>query len=205
MTTRDETTIHKAFVRSWQAHKAKTGATQSRTAQQLDMNQSAFSQYLKGKNNGGIGLNDDFVNKYCALVGISPSDLGWKGTPTEVTAQYLPVLYTSDGSPKSGKKIAITSVISNASNFAVEVIMSDPRLALCQGDHLICTDEPDLYENDIVFMVCIENLSRRSFIGRLQEDDESWGISAMNGVGFEKVAIPPNAKLFKIVGSHFFS
>lgn len=54
---------------AWYEHKKKTGMTQAQAAEQLGMNQSAFSQYLRG----GICLNTDFISRFAQLVERPPA------------------------------------------------------------------------------------------------------------------------------------
>jgi transcriptional regulator with XRE-family HTH domain len=54
---------------AWHAHKDKTGMSQSSAAEMLNMNQSAFSQYLRGT----VSLNDVFLSKFSMLIGKDPS------------------------------------------------------------------------------------------------------------------------------------
>lgn len=55
---------------TWQAFKNSTGCSQAEAAKQLGMNQSAFSQYLRG----AVPLNTDFKRKFAELTGSKVGD-----------------------------------------------------------------------------------------------------------------------------------
>ncbi|WP_394241177.1 hypothetical protein [Vibrio astriarenae] len=55
---------------SWVAYKDKTGISQVKAAELLGMNQSAFSQYLRGT----VPLNNNFISKFAILVKEEPSN-----------------------------------------------------------------------------------------------------------------------------------
>lgn len=59
----------------WKQFKEDTKFTQTKMGEAMGMNQSAFAQYLRGKENGGLNINSEFLLRFAKVLKINPSDI----------------------------------------------------------------------------------------------------------------------------------
>lgn len=201
MTLTADKQVHANVVNAWKAHKAKTGISQTRAAQSLGIGQSAFHQYLKGKDNGGIPLNRNFVVKFSKLVGSSPEDLGWTDTNVSVREAFLPIKFNNLGAEIVDEKIAIESVIvPSAAEFAVRVDSTGICDLSKQGDIFVCTDS-NVRGGDTVFVRHVTENKRETWTGRLAS--EGTQVTCSHGGASFSVDIPTTAKVYRILAVYF--
>lgn len=174
----------------WQLYKDRTGSSQTKAAQALGMNQSAFSQYLQGK----IPLNTDFISKFCAMTGASPSDFGVKATAS-VTAKAVPVRRTISGSPTSKTHVTVETILPNDECYVLEMdyndhfhrkgtmILCDDNCQIVSGDHVVYQQAPD----------------RPLVVGELKSTVEGWEVMEPLWSGGRRYLVEPSDAVTRVI------
>ncbi|MEH6628097.1 MAG: hypothetical protein V7739_16765 [Motiliproteus sp.] len=133
---------------AWREYKAVTGCNQAQAAKSLSINQSAFSQYLRGPEYGGIPLNTDFLSKFASLV---RKDLTYFGVDSSVDLHRpdffsLDIKYSLSGAVLHGKRCLVQSVVPNRNCYGVLVDMGG--FVLSKGAIIIVDPDAEIREHD---------------------------------------------------------
>lgn len=196
--------VHHNIVQAWKEHKDRTGVSQTRAAQSLGIGQSAFHQYLKGKANGGIPLNRNFVVKFAKMVGSSPTDLGWEDSEVNVKEVFIPVRFTNTGTELSGEKISIDSaVVPSASEFAVKVTTCSGSDMTQPGDVYLCRDVAILKDGMNLFVVHNHEGTISTLIGRYSDSGNNGQVTVAYGGGVHTVSLDKTAKAYEVIALYF--
>lgn len=182
----------KKVQRLWSDFKSSTGATQATAASSLEMNQSAFSQYLRGEDGGGIPLNTNFVLKFCKLVGEDPKEFD---IVDESEASEIKVRVTKS---LTGARPTIPDVYAYTRGHRSKcygVLMDSPEFPLGRNSVLIVEPELDIYQGDLVLL----NPDDDIILGRMQtEKGGEWVLSTAMFGGFRPVPIKDGDVIHKV-------
>jgi transcriptional regulator with XRE-family HTH domain len=154
---------------SWTGYKSKTNTSQAKAAKALDMNQSAFSQYLRGH----IPINTDFLQKFGKLTG---DDLtGLSVDIQNLKSRTLSIKYALSNAEPLVKNIIVSSAVAVDDCYGVvvdvehfydrdSIILIDPQSDIRDLDKAVLVD------NDTVKLGTVHKVEDRWII-RVQ----SWG------------------------------
>lgn len=133
--------------RAWASYKTDANASQAKAAKALGMNQSAFSQYLRG----AIPLNTDFLTRFGKLTAHDMGDVVESlnaGNP--VRAATLPIKLTLSGAKREGR-LVVESIVPSGDCYLVEndyttlplrkgdFFVVDPKGTICSGSRVFVT------------------------------------------------------------------
>ena len=139
--------------KAWARYKHETKASQTTGARALGINQSAFSQYLRGANAGGIPLNTDFLLKFSDLVGEDVVG-GLKIKKEAAGVLTHTVRATLSGIPLENR-VAVPSLSSEGGYYLLEVdydgiqfpvgsfVVVDSKSPAREGDKVVLKKSPD--------------------------------------------------------------
>lgn len=155
---------------SWRAYQEKTNCSQAAAAHSIMMNQSAFSQYLRGC----IGLNIDFLLRFSKLVGKKPeffssslrdfdtiaNSRGFKGVSVNVVGTLTSTTEPYTQTVLAGNEVEARKVTCPIGNIPVDTIL------------LLAKEGSPISEGDI----CVVMDGDESFIGAIKEVDGVWSV-----------------------------
>lgn len=191
----EATTISNRIKAAWTNHKKATGMSQLQGAEQLGMTQSAFSQYIRGKNNGGVPPNKNFITKFCNLVCTTPEELGWHEELATTHHRYLPVKYTFSGQIIYDQFIQVTTPVDAKGVFAVK---NDSKMALNDKEYYLMSFDEPILDGDVVWYVSKNVIS----FGTIKHDGDTWSITTpFNGVSSTVIDVDTPNKLCKVLGT----
>jgi hypothetical protein len=159
--------------KAWHEYKANTGSNQVKVAKALGINQSAFSQYLRGPDNGGIALNTDFLTKFASLV---RKDLAYFGLGVAVElhrpdAFSLDIRFSLSGAELQGKRCPVQSVVPNRNCYGVLVDLEG--FVLTKGSIIIVDPDAEIREHDGV--ICKQGDGPVK-VGQIVHAEDGWRI-----------------------------
>ena len=201
MNVLDTKQITNKVLSAWADHKDRTGMSQLKGAQALGMGQSAFSQYLRGKEGGGIPPNHSFILKFATLVGTSPRDLGWADENVIVRTQFIPVLYTFCGKAIKGNKLAVSSTVVAENIFAIENNGTGPT-SLDSSEYLLASTNDTIRSGDLVWLVRNANNTMLTLYGRVFKDMKWDVVSIFDGIKIHAEELLKGDKVYRITGSY---
>ncbi len=158
---------------AWLEYKAKAGVTQTQTAKVLGIKQSAFSQYLRGPEKGGIPLNTDFLTKFADLIQVDLADFGLdSGIEMQRPEAFsLELKYTLSGATLTGKFCPVQSIVPKRNCYAVLVDMEG--FVLSKGSIIIVDPDADIREHDGVICKTADGPVKA---GQIVNAEDGWRI-----------------------------
>jgi transcriptional regulator with XRE-family HTH domain len=131
---------------TWRTFKDATQASQLKAAKAMGMNQSAFSQYMRGE----IPLNTDFLAKFGKLTRTPLEMFGIESATTRnsVQAITLPIKYTLSGKRLDNESTVIDTLVPPGETYGVRVDYSDHAFPC--GSILIIDPSAPIKESDLV-------------------------------------------------------
>lgn len=185
---------------AWQEHRAETGTNQTKAAASLGMNQSAFSQYLRGPDKGGVPLNAEFVVKFAALVKKPPSYFDDTFSSSELPADLrpktltVPLRYALSGNTMDEKLAVVRAVAAHEGLYAILVDVQGTPYQ--QGSMLLVDPEDGVKEGDTV---AVTTGSALKGIGELAYSD-GWVIKMLTGGQFVTLSIEKGDEVHRVTG-----
>tara|TARA_B100000767_G_C19694711_1_gene505599 strand:- start:551 stop:1144 length:594 start_codon:yes stop_codon:yes gene_type:complete len=158
---RDDHTLLKKVQTSWSTYKTETSTSQAKAAKALGMNQSAFSQYLRGD----IPTNTDFLQKFSKLTG---EDLIGSAVKIQnLKSRTLTLRYALSNAEPLLRNVLVSSAIAVDDCYGVLI---DIEHFYSRDSVLIVDPNAEIRELDIA--VLIDNGQVR--LGTMQKLDDSW-------------------------------
>lgn len=178
---------------AWSAHRDTESLSQAKAAQAMGMNQSAFSQYLRG----AIPLNTDFLSKFTAFTGTKLSDFG--AEVTAVPSRPLRVLRTLSGAKPTVNSILVETILENEASYLVEVDYND--FMLPKGSMLLVNPKGTIRHGDRVVYIRRGNV--HTVFGTISETEEGWEILEQLWQGGRRYLVDPKDDVFRVMSVYF--
>lgn len=197
MSQHDQTQVRQAVRRTWNDFKSRTGATQEIAAKNLDMGQSAFSQYLRG----AIPMNTDFILRFAKYTGTNPSTLdpSLAERAKEFVAQTKPVRVTAATSGMPATGFVMVTVSAGKENLTA---MRDDLGLVMPGvvAHLVLDHDADIRDGDLV----VVEKDGAIAAGRVVQnrDDMEWYLQVRSGVGLAATKLDGTETIKRVCGMH---
>jgi transcriptional regulator with XRE-family HTH domain len=185
-------TALRSVQKAWAEYQNSTSTSQSRAAKAIGMNQSAFSQYLRGD----IPLNTEFLAKLSTLTKI---DLGVAFTAVAPTVRgyTLPVRYTLSGRLLRSETLLISSLVPVDGCYGIRVDYRDHCHQ--EGTILLVDDTADVKSGDTVVYA---RPDEPIVYGTLGIAEDGWEILEPHAQGGRSYLVSPEDDITRIVGSH---
>lgn len=174
---------------AWSTHKASESLNQEKAAKAMGMNQSAFSQYMRG----AIPLNTDFLTKFSAFTGTEFENIGAKSAT--VTGRPVRVKTTLSGRKPSVSAVLVETILENEESYLVEVDYQD--YALPKGSMLLVNPKGSVRENDNVMY--IRGGENPNVFGSLAQTEEGWEILEQLWQGGKRYLVDPEDNVIRVV------
>lgn len=155
----------KLINKAWLTYKNSTSTSQAKAAKAMGMNQSAFSQYLRGD----IPLNTDFIAKFAILTNTKTETLVSGCVIQNVSMQPISIKYTLSGQKLSNSFELIPSPVNLDHAFAISVDYSD--FILERGTLLLVDTMAEIREHDTVVFI---NKKKRLVYGGISYIENQW-------------------------------
>ncbi len=157
----------------WMEYKAKTGSTQVQMANAMGIKQSAFSQYLRGSEQGGIPLNSNFITKFAALTQVSLTEFGLTSgiEQQRPEAFSMELKYTLSGTILTDKYCPVQSIVPKRNCYAVLVDMEG--FILHKGSLIIVDPDDNIREHDGVICKTSDGPIK---VGQIINAEDGWKI-----------------------------
>ncbi|WP_234495841.1 helix-turn-helix domain-containing protein [Vibrio maritimus] len=189
---------------SWDDYKQATGMSQAKAAEALGMNQSAFSQYLRGS----VPLNVSFIAKFARLVNQEPTffdeDLammGYQGRiiPAPAVIQVTHKLSGEVYDPP--KSVAISGHYTYEDRVAIEI--DKPYYAYKEGMLMICDTTTTLCRETTEVALFDSNKQIKAMGELAHLDDDSWAVNMIFQGKVTYVPIVDSDYVFKVIGGYY--
>ena len=178
---------------TWQAFKISTKTNQAKAAKAMGMNQSAFSQYLRGD----IPLNTDFVAKFSTMTGSEIESYLTKVAGNKLHLQPIAIKYTLSGRKLLDSFELMPSPVNLDHAYAILVDYSD---FIFQRDTLLLVDtEAEIREHDAVVIISKNN---RPIYGVLSFKENEWEILEPHYFGGNRVVVTKTMVIHRVSGSY---
>ncbi|MEH6729275.1 MAG: helix-turn-helix transcriptional regulator [Pseudoalteromonas distincta] len=174
---------------AWSSHKDAKALSQASAAKAMGMNQSAFSQYLRGT----IPLNTNFLAKFTAFTGTELSDFG--ALAGSIKEKPLQVLHTLSGRKPSISSMLVETILECDSSYFVEVDYAD--FSLRKGSMLLVNPKSNIRAGDMV--VYHRKKGQPIVFGELMETEEGWEILEQLWQGGRRYLVDPKDDVFRVV------
>lgn len=174
---------------AWSSHKDATALSQAKAAKAMGMNQSAFSQYLRGT----IPLNTDFLTKFTAFTGLELSDFG--ASSDTVPEKPLRVLATLSGRKPTTPSVLVETILECDESYFIEVDYDD--FGLRKGSMLLVNPKGNVRAGDRV--VYLRKKGQPIVFGELSETEEGWEILEQLWQGGRRYLVDPKDDVFRVV------
>ena len=184
----------------WIAHKEKTGISQAKAAEFVGMNQSAFSQYLRG----AVSLNTEFISKFARLVGKEPSHfderLSTHAFRNDVVLEnsILPVRYSATGVKYDPPKyVTVLGYYVGDDRVAIEI---DADYFQYRRGYIIVAVESKSTVKDTQEVVIFDKDDNLKGFGELEELNGSWLVRTVIAGVITRIPCEKSDKIRKIIG-----
>ena len=173
MRSRYRKEILKKVNEAWLEYKAKAGVNQTQAAKTLGIKQSAFSQYLRGPEKGGIPLNTDFLTKFADLIQVDLADFGLDSAieMQRPEAFSMEIKYALSGATLTDKYCPVQSIVPKRNCYAVLVDMEE--FVLSKGSIIIVDPDADIREHDGVICKTADGPVK---VGQIVDAEDGWRI-----------------------------
>lgn len=183
-----QTDSTKKLQRAWNAYKSESGSSQAKAAKALGMNQSAFSQYIRGE----IGTNTDFLAKFEKLTN---TQVGIEAK-AELFSYPLHITHTLSGLTPVKAKILVESVVSSANTFGVLVDMPS---SFTRGSVLVADTTDEIREGDLVVLT----KQGTATVGNIRMSDEGWALAVLEWGTTTYEILNKNSKVARVTSSFY--
>jgi transcriptional regulator with XRE-family HTH domain len=177
---------------AWGSFKGDTRTSQAKAAKAMGMNQSAFSQYLRGE----IPLNTDFLHKFA---GLTKSDLGEVAPAgSQLSQQPVEVRFTLSGRVLTDKTTLLPTYGKTDSIYAVLVDSLDHPLP--RGTMLLVDESSPVRAIDTVILQKIDD--GRVILGSLEHLLQEWTVVEPMSVGGKSHTISEHDIVHRVYSSY---
>ena len=183
----------KVIKETWITFKTSTNTSQVKAAKVMGMNQSAFSQYLRGD----IPLNTDFISKFSNLTNTDITALLPLSAMGNVSMQSISIRYTLSGRRLSDSFELIPSPVNLDHAFAISVDYSD--FILERGTLLLIDTVAEIREHDTVILIKNDN---RPIYGVISYIDNEWEILEPHYFGGNRFIVEESMEVNRVSGSY---
>ena len=177
----------------WTEFKGSTNMSQVRAAKQMEMNQSAFSQYLRGS----IPLNTDFISKFAKLTNTNISTIMSKKAICAISMQPISIKYTLSGKYLTDSFELIPSPVNLDHAYAILVDYSD--FILERGTLLLIDSTAEIREYDTVIIITKDN---RLIYGVISYRENEWEVIEPHYFGGNRFAVNNVMTIDRVCGSY---
>lgn len=177
----------------WGNFKAATKTSQAKAAKAMGMNQSAFSQYLRGD----IPLNTDFISKFANLTNTDIVTMAPHGAIRQVSMQSIEIKYTLSGRQLTNSFELIPSPVNLDHAYAILVDYSD--FILERGTLLLVDTLSEIREHDTVIFITEEN---RPVYGVISFTENEWEVLEPHYFGGNRFTIASSMKVDRVSGTY---
>lgn len=180
--------------KAWNEFKQTTNTSQAKAAARLNMNQSAFSQYLRGE----IPLNTDFLIKFNALVGGKLDNIIELSVAPKPLTHPIPVISKLSGGEPNTRKVLLHSTVAIDGCVAVEVDYMD--FVYPKGSILVLDAKEKPYAGDKVIY------ARRNaplVYGTLDHTQDGWTILEPHYYGAREHLVDKDDDIKRLVSIYF--
>lgn len=154
---------------AWQSLKETSKLSQTAAAKAMNMNQSAFSQYIRG----AIPLNTDFLRKFAVLTEMELEELGVQASASDtVPSKPIKVMATLSGRKPTERSMLVDTILEASGCYFVEVDYSDHQLE--KGTMLLVCPTGKIRNGDSV-VYFREN--EHTVFGKLELTEEGWELT----------------------------
>lgn len=181
---------------AWSSHKVDSGVSQAAAAKSLGMNQSAFSQYIRG----AIPLNTDFLRKFASLTDIDLEEFGiTKNTDSTVPTKPVKVMATLSGREPKTKSHLVESILEHNSCYFVEVDYRD--YALPKGSLLLVNPEGSIRNGDTV--IYFREMGEPTVFGTIEETEEGWELTEQLWQGGKRYLVDKEDHVYRVSSLYY--
>lgn len=178
---------------TWDTFKKASKTSQAKAAKAMGMNQSAFSQYLRGE----IPLNTDFIAKFSALTNTDMTEFVPSNGLSQVSLQPITVKYTLSGRKLTDSYELIPSPVNLDHVYAIIVDYSD--FILERGTLLLVDTTAEIREHDTVILL-IEG--SRPIYGSIAYAESEWEVLEPHYFGGKRFIIEESMQVHRVGGSY---
>ena len=173
MRSRYNDKVLKKLQQAWLEYKAKAGINQTQAAKSLGIKQSAFSQYLRGPEKGGIPLNTDFLTKFADFIHVDLAEFGLdSGIEMKRPAAFsVELRYTLSGATLTGRYCPVQSIVPKRNCYAVLVDMQG--FVMPKDSIIIIDPDADIREHDGVICKTGDDPVK---VGQIVDAEDGWRI-----------------------------
>ncbi|MCL1142943.1 hypothetical protein [Shewanella gaetbuli] len=194
--SRSEELLLSRVQKAWASFKGETGTNQTNAAKQMGMNQSAFSQYIRGS----IPLNTDFLLRFGQMTGQNlgeeVAELSAIKIPNRTVV--MPLKYTLSGGI-CDDRIAVSSVV--ASNECYLVENDYDGLPYRKGDYFIVDPKATVTSGASVFVTfCNESPATICSIEHKRGD---WELVEDRALGGKRIPLTTVKDIHLITGIYY--
>ncbi len=185
-----EANVLKKLQSAWASYKDETRSSQAKAAKALGMNQSAFSQYLRGE----IGTNTDFVNKFEALTGVAITEKN--NIEQAVYGFALPIRCSLSGVEPTAKRVMVESLVTSPDCYGV---IADIPSIFEQGSVVVVDPKAEIREGDVIAL--IEEF--KATIGNVRLNNDGWYIAVPSWGHTEQAHLSKNSEVVRVSSSYY--
>ncbi len=180
--------------KAWASYRNDAGVSQAKAAKALGMNQSAFSQYLRG----AIPLNTDFLMRFGKLTAHDMGDAIEEISATSrMRAVTLPIKYTLSGAEREGR-LVVESLVPSGDCYLVE--NDYPTLPLRKGDYFIVDPDASVCSGSLVFVRFSADIPPT--IGELSYVNNDWVLLEDRAMGGRRLNMTKVVQIDLLVGTY---
>ncbi|WP_286263749.1 hypothetical protein [Thalassotalea atypica] len=178
----------------WASYKGTVKTSQTKAAQAMEMNQSAFSQYLRGE----IPLNTDFIAKFSTLTQTNITELIPHSDLHKISLQSICVKYTLSGRELADTYEQIPSPVNLDHAYAIVVDYSD--FIFPRGTLLLVDTISKIRESDTVIL---QYDDKRLIYGVISYQEQEWEVLEPLCLGGKRNAIKQCSIVHRVGGTYY--
>ncbi len=176
----------------WNSHKEASQSSQANAAAAMGMNQSAYSQYLRG----AIPLNEQFISKFAQLTRTPLTEFGIEGEipSQDLRTVTLEVKQTLSGKPLKNDFVAVKSLVPHCGCYLVRVDYSNHIFK--KGSLLVMDPERSIGEEDTVIY---KRAGKPSVYGSVHLSEDGWELQEPHWFGGRNYLVDVNDDIDAII------
>lgn len=176
---------------AWQSLKETSKLSQTAAAKAMNMNQSAFSQYIRGS----IPLNTDFLRKFAALTDLELEELGVITSSTDVVpSKPIKVMATLSGRKPTERSVLVDTILEASGCYFVEVDYSDHQFE--KGTMLLISPTGKISSGDSV--IYFKEDGERAVFGKLELTEEGWELTERLWQGGKRYLVDSADHIYRV-------